>query len=407
MKLYHPNGIVEGSIDIPSSKSLSNRWLIFRALYPNSIFIQNLSTAEDTRIIHLALSSKDKKINLHHAGAALRFLTAFFAFQKRREIILFGSERLHQRPIAPLVEALRQMGANISYLEKKGFAPLRINGTSPIGNLVEIDASQSSQFITALALVAPSLPKGLHIQWRGNYPSKPYLEMTLNLLKILAVDFVIEDSFMKIYPKSFVEPTHVVIESDWSSASYFFSIAALSQSVNLRLRYFSKESTQGDASICDIFKNYFGVNYTWIDDELILSKSNDFKKPDFLEFNLNATPDIAQTIAVTAAALKIPFRLTGLETLPFKETNRLLALQNELQKIGVETQITSSTIESLQFKHEITTPLTISTYSDHRMAMAFAPLALLYPLVLENPDVVKKSYPEFWVHLTRLGFQTE
>ncbi|MDG4950374.1 3-phosphoshikimate 1-carboxyvinyltransferase [Weeksellaceae bacterium KMM 9724] len=412
LQLSHPTSEINGKIQITGSKSESNRWLILQQLFPNIHRIENLSNSEDTKVLLEALNlfnsrsniqNKASEINIGHTGTAMRFLTAFFAIQTDVEIILTGSERMQQRPIEPLVTGLNSLGCNISYIKKEGFPPLRIRAKSSLNDELEIRADISSQYITALLLVAPILPNGLKIHFLGELTSRPYIEMTKQQLDSIGIDVKWLDKGLQVSPIKNISEQNVLVESDWSSASYWFSMLALSESSEIELSSYKNQSLQGDASLKQIYAQYFGIQSEIEDDVLKLKKITDFKFPESIELNLNNTPDIAQTIALTCAGLKIKAKLTGLHTLKLKETDRLEAMKNELKKLGVDTVITENSIELVAFNNVNDIP-TIETYQDHRMAMAFAPLALKMPLKINDEAVVDKSYPTFWQDLRSVGF---
>ena len=393
MKLFRP--VLPNEIQITGSKSESNRLLILQKLFGN-IEIKNISNSQDTKLLQTALNSDEKTMDIHHAGTAMRFLTSFFAVQEGVEKILTGSERMKQRPIKPLVEALRELGADIEYLENEGFPPLKIKGKKLEKNFVEIPADISSQFITSLILVGGKLENGLTINLLGEITSKPYIEMTLKLLsEISGKSIILKDKTIQI-PNIKTHKTAFTVESDWSSASYFYSFSALDRQ-KITLKNFNKNSLQGDSRITKIYSQFFGIDTIFNENqqEITLIPKSNFSLPQFIQLNMNDCPDIAQTVCVTAAALKIPFEISGLATLKIKETDRLSALQNELKKIGCETEITDNSIKSVLY----TKPeknISIATYSDHRMAMAFAPYLLIQEIEIQNPEVVEKSFPDFW-----------
>ncbi len=395
------NSQISGEISISGSKSESNRMLLLNSLYRNPIQLKNLSDSEDTKLLQKALETHSKTIDIHHAGTAMRFLTAYFSIQEGKEIILTGSERMKQRPIGILVEALQSLGAEIHYLEKEGFPPLKISGKKINEGFVELNADVSSQFITALMLIAPKLPNGLRIQLNGKITSLPYLEMTFQMLNQIGIRAERKENEIWIYQSEKIEKQEFTIESDWSSASYFYSIAALSEQAEIRLNSFKENSLQGDSGIKEIYKTHFGIETKFSGSQIILSKNPD-RVLSPVRVDLNDMPDIAQTIAVTCAGLKLRCTLTGLETLRVKETDRITALQNELKKLGAKTQVTESSLEIIDFYVPTEIPR-IHTYNDHRMAMSFAPMALIQDIQIENPEVVKKSYPAFWKDLSVLG----
>ena len=403
MTLIHHSKETFGEINIGGSKSESNRWLILQKLYPGIQVIHNISDWEDTQLLRKALSKKKQLVDIHHAGTAMRFLTAYFAFQEDKEIELTGSARMQQRPIEPLVTALNKIGANIEYLKKEGFPPLKINGEKSNIEEIDVEANISSQYISALMLVAPTFPNGLRINFTTPLTSKPYIEMTKAQLETIGVEVKWLENGIKVNPLKRSIRNEVIVESDWSSASYWFSIAAFSKECQICLKTYKKDSLQGDTKIVEIFEENFGVKTYWQDNTLILRKDYAFVAKNYIELDLNETPDIAQTIAVTCAGLQIKAKLTGLHTLKFKETDRLLALQNELRKCGVETIIDDNSIEIVGFE-TVFQPPSIETYNDHRMAMSFAPFALINKIEIKNPEVVGKSYPNFWRDLEKVGF---
>ena len=393
MKLFRP--VLPNEIQITGSKSESNRLLILQKLFGN-IEIKNISNSQDTKLLQKALNSDEKTIDIHHAGTAMRFLTSFFAVQEGVEKILIGSERMKQRPIKPLVEALRELGADIEYLENEGFPPLKIKGKKLEKNFVEIPADISSQFITSLILVGGKLENGLTINLLGEITSKPYIEMTLKLLsEISGKSIILKDKTIQI-PNIKTQKTAVIVESDWSSASYFYSFLALDRQ-KITLKNFNKNSLQGDSRIAEIYSQFFGIDTIFNENqqEITLIPKSNFSLPQSIQLNMNDCPDIAQTVCVTAAALKISFEIGGLATLKIKETDRLSALQNELKKIGCETEIRDNSIKSVLYTNPEKN-ISIATYGDHRMAMAFAPYSLILEIEIQNPEVVEKSFPDFW-----------
>lgn len=383
-------------IIISGSKSETNRLFLLQALYPD-LKIENASNSDDSEVMKNALQlvGKSNEINVHHAGTAMRFLTSFYAIQEGLEVVISGSDRMHERPIKILVDALNQLGSDISYLKEEGFPPIKIIGKRIQGNKVSIDANVSSQYITSLMLIGSSLPNGLEIQLKGIITSIPYIKMTLSVLQSLGIKAEFENNIIKIpYTKKLSNDTFVV-ESDWSSASYFYSLMALSKiDTQITLGYFKQDSLQGDAVLAEIYQN-FGVQTTFIDNKIIIKKVENSSIKN-LNLNLNNAPDIAQTIIVTCLGLGITCNLTGLHTLKIKETDRLQALKNELEKFGADVSISNDSIQlnnSVVFRND---SIKIETYQDHRMAMAFAPLVLKQSLIIKNATVVSKSYPDFW-----------
>ena len=401
LKIKNSNKEVNGHLTISGSKSESNRLLIIQALYPQ-IEIHNLSKSDDSKITQEGLKSKKNVIDINHAGTAMRFLTAYFAIQPHREIILTGSNRMQERPIKLLVEALNSLGADITYEKKPGFPPLIIRGKEITINRVSLPANISSQYVSALMLVAPALKNGLKIDLIGETTSFPYIKMTQSIMDQLGFETAFEGNQISIKSASIINTNHWKVESDWSSASYFYSIVALADRSEITLKSFFEESKQGDASLTKIYEK-FGVKTTHSNGKIILSKITDFNPPNFMTLNLKNTPDLAQTIAVTCLGLNIDCKLSGLHTLKIKETNRLTALKTEIEKLGGNVKITDRSLELLN-TGKINENILIDTYNDHRMAMAFAPLGLRVPININNPKVVSKSYPDFWDDLQKLGF---
>lgn len=393
----HRSRVVSGkSIEITGSKSETNRYLILSALYKN-IQIKNASDSEDTQVLERALKQDLNIIDIHHAGTAMRFLTAYYSFcADDKEVILTGSSRMKERPISVLVDALRVLGAKIEYLEKEGFPPLKIKSTRPCSNIVSVDAGVSSQYLSALFLIAPSFKDGLQIRVSGNITSISYLNMTISILEKIGVLVSKEDNIFKVKPFANQGKTiKCVVESDWSSASYYYALIALSPvSTEITLSSYSSNSFQGDSKLSDIY-TFFGVSTEFYGRSIRLKKETTHRGAFFSE-DLKSTPDIAQTIAVTCFALGIGCHLTGLSTLKIKETDRLIALKTELKKFGASVSVTDSSITLNPFLGEITSGVIVSTYNDHRMAMAFAPLCLKTDIAFECPSVVEKSYPDFW-----------
>jgi 3-phosphoshikimate 1-carboxyvinyltransferase len=397
----HPSS----NVIITGSKSESNRMLILQALF-EGLEINNLSNSDDTQVLQKALSSKDEVVDVHHAGTAMRFLTAYLSIQENRTSVLTGSSRMKERPIGVLVEALRRLGADISYKENEGFPPLLIKGKKLDEHQVTLKADVSSQYISALLLIAPVLKNGLQLTLEGEITSIPYINMTLSLLNELGVETEFANNVINVNSfKSNVDALKsaaFVVESDWSSASYFYSIVALSEiGTTIELSAYKENSLQGDSSLAEIYKE-FGVTTKFKNNsiELIKTKNGLGNK----SFNLNKSPDIAQTIVVTAFAMGISCDLYGLHTLKIKETDRLEALKTELTKFGAEVIVTNDSLY-LKKSSNIKPEVSVDTYQDHRMAMAFAPLALKTDLVINESEVVSKSYPEFWNDLKTLGIQ--
>lgn len=392
----------KSAIAITGSKSETNRLLLLQALYPNLI-LENTSNSDDSEVMVKALSSFENTIDVHHAGTAMRFLTGYFAIQENREVVVTGSSRMQERPIKILVEALQQLGADITYEKNEGFPPIRIKGRKLSQSKVSLPANVSSQYISALLLMASKLENGLELTLEGEITSVPYIKMTLALLNEIGVETSFVKNTIKVNPQSSIlNPQSIIVESDWSSASYFYSIVALAEiGTEIILSSYKKKSLQGDSALVDIYEN-FGVTSIFENNTIRLQK-NQILNPKSVTLNLNNAPDIAQTIAVTCFGLGIGCHLTGLHTLKIKETDRLEALKTELTKLGAKVTVTNETL-TLEPSSKIQEGISIATYQDHRMAMAFAPLALKTNIIIEEAEVVSKSYPMFWEDLKSIGF---
>lgn len=399
LKIKKIDKAIKGNIQITGSKSETNRLLILQQFYPN-LTIENSSISDDSTLMQRALTNNQSNINIGHAGTAMRFLTAYFSVKEGSEIVLTGSHRMKNRPVKILVEALISIGADIQYLEKEGYPPLKISGNKLTYDFVEIEGNVSSQYISALLLIAPTLQNGLKLKFKGEVTSVPYIKMTLQLLAELGIGYVWEGNLIIILRKPTIDQKTVIVESDWSSASYYYSLCALSPNAEIILSSFKKNSLQGDSVLSKIYEN-LGVSTEFNENSIILKNKKNFNhKP--LTLNLINAPDIAQTIAVTCFGLGIECYLTGLRTLKIKETDRLLALKNELEKLGGEVVLTNETLH-LKPSTKINENISIATYDDHRMAMAFAPLAIKVSIEIENPGVVSKSYPTFWEDFAQIS----
>ncbi len=393
---------VSSEIRITGSKSESNRALLLQALFPN-ITIENLSNSDDTNYMRKALKVENGVVDIHHAGTAMRFLTAFFASREGTEITLTGSERMQERPIAILVDALKNLGAEIGYVRDEGFPPLHIVGKRISGSNTALPADVSSQYISALLLIGPMLENGLELELQGKVTSVPYIEMTCSLLSELGIENSFKDNLIRVESKEIVHDRTIIVESDWSSASYFYSIMALSEpGSELKLSSYKENSLQGDSVLRYIYKD-FGVETEFNDQHIVLRKTRPLQNMQF-EYDLSNAPDLAQTMAVTCFGLGASCHLTGLHTLKIKETDRLEALRIELGKLGAYIRVTDNSL-TLEGSNRINKDISIDTYNDHRMAMAFAPLALRTALYINEAEVVSKSYPDFWADLQKLGIQ--
>lgn len=391
----------QSAITITGSKSESNRLLLLQALFP-TIGIQNVSNADDAVLMQRALNSDGDAIDIHHAGTAMRFLTAFLATQSEREVVLTGSSRMQERPIKILVDALIQLGADISYEKNDGYPPLKIRGKDITKNKVTIKANVSSQYISALLLIAPSLKNGLELYLKGEITSVPYIKMTLSLLNQLGIETNFQDNVIKVkYAEKGISPITLTVESDWSSASYFYSIVALSDvGTQITLSSYKQNSLQGDSILSELYKE-FGVRTVFKNNSIELIKESEYNNS--ITFDLVNCPDIAQTIAVTCLGLGIKCELKGLHTLKIKETDRLVALKTEIEKFGTHVTISNDSLNIGNVKL-LNSNVTVETYKDHRMAMAFAPLGLKTDFIINKAEVVSKSYPDFWKDLAQIGF---
>ena len=402
----------KAKVKITGSKSETNRLLLLQALYPNLI-LENTSNSDDSEVMSRALNSQltthnSQLIDVHHAGTAMRFLTSFFAIQEGKEVVITGSSRMKERPIKILVDALNQLGAEISYEENEGFPPIRIKGKKLTQNKVSLPANVSSQYISALLLIAPKLENGLELTLEGEITSVPYIKMTLALLNEIGVKTSFVGNKITVCHAELVSASQLTVESDWSSASYWYSIVALSEiGIQISLSSYKENSLQGDSALVEIYQD-FGVETTFNSDNSITISKERIHNSQLTTHNsqLNNSPDIAQTIAVTCFGLGMGCDLTGLHTLKTKETDRLEALKMELTKLGAEISVTNDSLY-LKSSSAIKEKISISTYQDHRMAMAFAPLALKVPIIIENAEVVSKSYPSFWEDLKKAGFLIE
>jgi 3-phosphoshikimate 1-carboxyvinyltransferase len=396
--------ILKGNIQLPGSKSITNRALIIKALCEDDFTLTNFSQSEDSITLLQLINSTSPVLDAKDGGTTFRFLTAFLAIHEG-EVTLTGSERLQQRPIGPLVDALNQLGADIQYLGKKGYPPILIRGKMFSGNKIEIDAEVSSQFISALLLIGPLLRNGLILKLKGDIVSKPYIELTLQVMKHFGISYEWTHSVISVPHQRYVAKDFKV-ESDWSAASYYYAMAALSEEADLKIYGLNKNSFQGDAVIAKIMEK-FGVQTTFIDNGIRLTKTDNVTK--FFEYDFKQCPDLAQTMVFLCAAMGIPARLTGLNNLKIKETDRVNAVKTELARIGTPLKEFGLAWNlginlNLQLLHD----LDFETHNDHRMAMSLTPLAIPYrSIIINNPEVVRKSYPVFWDDIQQLGFSIE
>ena len=381
-KISHPTKVVNCEIDLPSSKSISNRLLIIQSLCKENFMIGNLSDSDDTKILELALNSKTNLIDVGAAGTTFRFLTSYLSTKVGEEFTLTGTDRMKERPIKELVDSLKELDAQIEYIEAEHFLPLKIKGAKLKGKKIKIDGSVSSQFISSILLVSPTIKGGLELEIKGDLVSKTYVLMTLNLMKKFGIKWDWTCNKITIEEQNYKAQNYTV-ESDWSAATFWFQIASLSDNCNIKLNRLAENSIQGDKRVRNFFKN-LGVESEFINTQLILTKIPEGtfpKKVDLIE-----TPDIYQSLKCTLFSKGISTDISGIQTLKDKETNRISAVDNELRKLH-ESKI-------------------IETYNDHRMAMSFAPLCLKFgELHIHNPEVISKSYPNYWKDLKKGGFK--
>jgi 3-phosphoshikimate 1-carboxyvinyltransferase len=395
---------INGSINLPSSKSISNRALIINALNYSPYPLLNLSDSDDTVVLSAALNSNSNKFDIGHAGTAMRFLTAFLS-KIVGEWEVTGSERMQQRPISILVDALNSLGAQIQYLKNEGFPPLKILGSHLTGKTIELDGSVSSQYISALLLIAPTIENGLTLNLTGEITSRSYINLTLELMAKFGIQYKWEENEITVPEQNYIA-RDFTIEADWSGASYWYEILSLCKTGKILLENLQLESLQGDANIAGWFEQ-FGVLSTQKLNGVLLSKKENIT-PEKLEIDFIENPDVAQTMACLCVAKRIPFNFSGLKTLKIKETDRISALQKELAKFGATlTEPESGELAwdgKIDSENCIENP-EIETYHDHRMALAFTPMALAgYHIQINDPMVVTKSYPGFWDDLKKVGF---
>lgn len=398
MKIQFQHPAINARIKLPASKSISNRALILNALAYSSYDIHNLSDCDDTRVMISALDSNDTLFDVGAAGTSMRFLTAFLA-KTVGEWTITGSERMKQRPIRLLVDALNSLGARIEYLEKEGFPPLRIFGSAMMGGDITLNGGVSSQYISALMMIAPYMVNGLNIKLEGNVISVPYIEMTRSMMAEFGVQTHFENNTISIQPQHYT-PVPFTVESDWSAASYWYELLSIAGKGEVFLYGLKQNSYQGDARVAGLFRQ-LGVHTEYQEDGVLLTPTGNYTET--FSYNFINEPDLAQTFAVACCSKGIPFEFSGLQSLKIKETDRIAALINELAKLGF---LLEEPAEGMLAWSGTTLPAqqqpVIKTYEDHRMAMAFAPAALFQPLEIEHPEVVSKSYPGFWDDLQKI-----
>lgn len=401
VQIFHPTKKIQTSILLPSSKSESNRVLIINALCKQPCQLSNLSEARDTQTMMKLLASDELTLDVLDAGTTMRFLTAYCTV-KNRETILTGSARMCQRPIQLLVDALRALGATIDYVKNEGYPPIHLKNFVAQTNQLAIRGDVSSQYISALLMVAPTLPQGLELELVGKIASVPYIEMTLQLMENFGIKSEWTGNSIIVKPQKYHAATYMV-ESDWSGSSYWYSVASLMHEGEIKLLGLKKDSLQGDAAIVQIMEK-LGVSTVFEADGVLLKKT---KTEKTFAWDFTHCPDLAQTVAVVCAAKGVEAKMTGLESLKIKETDRLVAVRDELAKFGIKAQDINDAV--LLIPPQAMQPPTamVKTYKDHRMAMAFAPLGLLFGVEIEKPEVVEKSYPRFWEDLAKGGFSVK
>ena len=404
--IYHlskNNKTINGVLEIGGSKSESNRLLMLRK-YLSDFKITNLSKSDDTKTLIDALINTNKIIDVHHAGTAMRFLLSYYASKPNSEVTLTGSARMKSRPISILVNALRDLGANIEYKEKEGYPPIKITGKKIISNQVSLPGNVSSQYISSLMMLGVKLDNGIKLNVEGSITSKPYILMTKKLIEKIGYNVIINNDQIEVLVNNKSLDKIVEVESDWSSASYFYSIVAFSKDAKITLKTFKRNSIQGDSIISEIYQK-LGVETRYEKDYIIISKNKTANLPKRLKLNLSDSPDLAQTIAVTCLGLGIECELSGLHTLKIKETDRIEALKKEFIKLGVDNIKTSDNTIYFKGDQQLNNNIKIGTYQDHRMALSFAALAVIIDISIESPNVVSKSFPNYWKNLKTLGFK--
>ena len=402
IKVSAPAHPIDCKILLPSSKSISNRALIINALGKGTYQPENLSECDDTLVMVRALQAgPDETIDIMAAGTAMRFLTAYLSVTPGKRIIT-GTQRMQQRPIQVLVNALRELGADINYTNNKGYPPLEITGSSLDKESISLPGNISSQYISALLMIAPTLTHGLTIQLTGDIISRPYIQLTLQLMKDFGADARwTKENELRVEPQLYKSIPYY-IESDWSAASYWYQIAALAPEATITLPKLLANSYQGDSKVAELF-GWLGVETSYQEDGVTLTKGT--PKVEYMEYDFINQPDLAQTFVVTCALLGIPFRFTGLQSLKIKETDRIVALIKEMRKLGFVIKDSENSILSWEGERCTREESAIDTYEDHRMAMAFAPASLkISDLFINNPQVVSKSYPRYWENLQTAGF---
>lgn len=402
VKISKDSKSLSGTVDLVSSKSESNRVLIINSLLGDKININNLSNSDDTQLMKKLLESNQKELNTNNAGTVMRFLTSFFAI-KDSETILTGAERMKERPIKELVDVLKFLGSDITYLEKENYPPLLIKGKKLSGGEISINGNISSQYITSLLLIAPLLENGLTINIKENISSKPYIEMTLTLMSYFGIKSSFEGSKIIVENQKYI-PNNFTVESDWSSASYWYGMAAFAEKLDLKLLYLKKDSLQGDSIIAKIMES-FGIKTDYVEDGVILSKTNNVV--DSFEFDFSDCPDLAQTIAFLCTGLKIKAKLTGLESLRIKETDRIRALANEISKTNTKIFEGDNFLEIYPTDKNLNLNIPFSSYEDHRMVLGASMLSMIDEVSISDYSCISKSYPDFFNNLRKAYFNVK
>lgn len=397
--ISHTSKSINADLILPPSKSISNRALIIQALCQSKPKLLNLSQSSDTQSLVQALQTTSKTIDIGDAGTSMRFITAYLSMQEG-SYILTGSDRMKERPIGHLVEALNSIGADINYLEKDGFPPLAINGKAIEGGKVDISTSVSSQFVSALLLIAPTLKKGLLLSLKGELLSKPYIKMTLEIMRYFGIQSSWTNNTIQVEPQNYVSKD-LKVESDWSALAFILQAMSISKSAQVSISSLSKDSWQGDSYVLNLFEK-FGLQYEFKDEKLYLKKLNKDLNGDY-NANLIDNPDLAQAYCCTLSALSKSAKIKGLNNLKLKESHRLKALHMELNKIGQHSRYSEDTIQ-LELSVLHTPTESFDSHNDHRMAMCLAPFALLFDIKIKNIEVVNKSYPSYWEDLKKMGF---
>ena len=386
---------------LPASKSIANRALVLAALCGADKNLKNLSDCDDTQAVIRALSSSDEVKNIGAAGTAMRFLTAYYAISSE-SVIMTGTERMKNRPISILVEALRTLGAEIEYVEKEGYPPLKINGKELQGGELHVKGDVSSQYLSAILMIAPYTRDGIKLVIEGDLVSRPYLQMTLSLMMEFGVSYTWNENVIEILPTKY-SPIEFTVENDWSAASYWYSVVALSENKSVKLKYLLPDSLQGDSHLVELYAP-LGVETQFVDGGVVLSKNAEVKLPEMYDISLKEQPDLAQTLVVSCLLMNVPFKFSGLENLKIKETDRISALITECKKLGyVIKEVASGTLAWDGEKCTAVKEIIVDTYEDHRMAMAFAPAVISFgSIIINEPDVVTKSYPSFWQEFSKV-----